>query len=415
MLSSNGRTGGLDDGMTSSATGGTGRSDGWDAGRALAAALRSSAVVIVDGAARRLSEELPDAVAPGDGEAVTAETLALLLDAVAERRRPTTEEVDAVAGASAAMAARQGLPVDTVLQRHRLVSNEVWRAVAEAAAADGELPQAILLEVASLVWDGTDLLMVAAARAHRLADLELERQHEEERRSFLRALLLGSITPADLQRRAAQFGLPLDTPIVPFRARTLGGMPLHRLEAAILEGTTAAAPGLTALLEGTLLGVLPSTPTLPDLAAVVGVGPPVPLGEAKASFQHATRALETAAAFELHGVYRVEDLPLRALVASEPYIGDSLVARYLEPLDGMGQFGPAVEQTLRSFFERGMRVEETARALDVHPNTLRHRLRRFEEVTATDLSRTEELFRIWWALERRRLLRGLQGAPVTTA
>jgi DNA-binding PucR family transcriptional regulator len=41
----------------------------------------------------------------------------------------------------------------------------------------------------------------------------------------------------------------------------------------------------------------------------------------------------------------------------------------------------------------------------VHPNTLRHRLRRFEEITGADLGRSQDLFRVWWALERRRLYR----------
>jgi DNA-binding PucR family transcriptional regulator len=38
--------------------------------------------------------------------------------------------------------------------------------------------------------------------------------------------------------------------------------------------------------------------------------------------------------------------------------------------------------------------------LAVHPNTLRYRLRRFEEMTNASLRRTEDLFETWWALER---------------
>ena len=49
-----------------------------------------------------------------------------------------------------------------------------------------------------------------------------------------------------------------------------------------------------------------------------------------------------------------------------------------------------------------MRVEDAARALHVHPNTLRHRLRRFEEATGAALRRPTDLVELWWALERRR-------------
>ena len=50
-----------------------------------------------------------------------------------------------------------------------------------------------------------------------------------------------------------------------------------------------------------------------------------------------------------------------------------------------------------------MQIEETARALHVHPNTLRHRLRRFEEATDANLRNASDVIELWWALERRRL------------
>jgi DNA-binding PucR family transcriptional regulator len=83
--------------------------------------------------------------------------------------------------------------------------------------------------------------------------------------------------------------------------------------------------------------------------------------------------------------------------------GAEIVARYLEPLAALGRLGDELEATLRAWFDRDMRIEETARALHVHPNTLRHRLRRFEEVTDANLRRPTDLTELWWALERRRL------------
>ena len=41
--------------------------------------------------------------------------------------------------------------------------------------------------------------------------------------------------------------------------------------------------------------------------------------------------------------------------------------------------------------------------LDVHPNTVRHRLERFEEITGRSLRETETVVELWWALQRRRL------------
>jgi DNA-binding PucR family transcriptional regulator len=107
----------------------------------------------------------------------------------------------------------------------------------------------------------------------------------------------------------------------------------------------------------------------------------------------------------MQGVFDLDDLALRAAIFHEHYVGDRLIERYAEPLDRLGAFGRTIEATLEAFFRQRMRIEPTARSLFVHPNTLRHRLRRFEEITGADLGSSEDLFRVWWALERRRLHR----------
>ena len=83
--------------------------------------------------------------------------------------------------------------------------------------------------------------------------------------------------------------------------------------------------------------------------------------------------------------------------------GGAIAARYLEPLEGLGRIGAELETTLRTWFDQEMRVEDTARSLHIHPNTLRHRLRRFEEATGATLRDPRDLVELWWALERRRL------------
>jgi DNA-binding PucR family transcriptional regulator len=47
-----------------------------------------------------------------------------------------------------------------------------------------------------------------------------------------------------------------------------------------------------------------------------------------------------------------------------------------------------------------MRIDPAAERLFVHPNTVRYRLRRYEEETGVDLRETEDAFRVWWALHR---------------
>ena len=120
----------------------------------------------------------------------------------------------------------------------------------------------------------------------------------------------------------------------------------------------------------------------------------------------ASRALDTAGIFGLDGVVSIDDVSLRAAVVAEDHLGERLVRRYLDPLAELGDFGAALERTVREYLAHGMRIDESARALIIHPNTLRHRLERFQQLTGADLRRTEDVVEVWWALERRRAVVG---------
>jgi DNA-binding PucR family transcriptional regulator len=102
----------------------------------------------------------------------------------------------------------------------------------------------------------------------------------------------------------------------------------------------------------------------------------------------------------------IDDVSLRAAILAEDHLGERLVNRYLGPLHELGDFGATLERTVRECLARGMRIDESAKALIIHPNTLRHRLDRFQQLTGADLHRTEDLVEVWWALERRRVTAG---------
>ena len=136
---------------------------------------------------------------------------------------------------------------------------------------------------------------------------------------------------------------------------------------------------------------------------VVGVGPPARLAGLPAAFALAGRALQTALAFGEQGVFSLADLGIRPAILADEALGEVFCARHLEPLASLGRLGGELEATLRALFDHDLHVDDTARALHVHPNTLRHRLRRYEEATGASLRRQADLVELWWALERRRL------------
>jgi len=73
-------------------------------------------------------------------------------------------------------------------------------------------------------------------------------------------------------------------------------------------------------------------------------------------------------------------LPERAL-AGDPWAKAELIAIVVQPLTSAGG---ELGRTLASYLDGGGALESCARALFVHPNTVRYRLRRVTEVTGLD-------------------------------
>jgi DNA-binding PucR family transcriptional regulator len=115
----------------------------------------------------------------------------------------------------------------------------------------------------------------------------------------------------------------------------------------------------------------------------VVVGPTAPtLAAAHASARDALNGLRAVAGWPdaPRPVHADELLPERALVG-DPYAKAQLVASVVRPLAAAGG---ELSRTLASYLEGGGALESCARALFVHPNTVRYRLRRVTEVTGLD-------------------------------
>jgi hypothetical protein len=341
-----------------------------------------------------LADLSPEAMA----ELVTAH-LDRAIAAISERRQPTQRELT-IAATTAVELARSGLAIETVLRARRVAirrSCELLRVAAAAAELDPETQ----VECIYRMWEWAEAIQVADAEAHRTAELELNQTGDTERAWFVRALLQGTLSPSEVSGRAPAYGLLPGSTYRAFRARPAGSAGPAKLSRA-LEATGADDPSDVLLVNigGDLCGVLRNRPQLAG-EGVVGLGSETDLVRLDTSFALATRALEAAVAFDYEGVVTIEDLSLRPAVLAEEDLGERLVGRYLEPLAELGDFGITLETTVREYLAHGMRIEESAKALFVHPNTLRHRLDRFQQLTGADVRNTEDVIGMWWALQRR--------------
>jgi len=167
---------------------------------------------------------------------------------------------------------------------------------------------------------------------------------------------------------------------------------------------TGPRRGLTALLDGDLAGFV-QAPIGGRITVPVGIGPPGTLDDLENSFRLATRALESAVAAELAGPVGIDQLGLLPAVIADRDVGDEVVRRLIDPVLAQGKPGLTLLDTVKRYVENDLRLELTAEQMFLHVNTVRYRLRRFEELTGTSLRRVDDLVQVWWAVRRRGLPR----------
>jgi PucR-like helix-turn-helix protein len=265
--------------------------------------------------------------------------------------------------------------------------------------------EATRLEGLYAIWEWADAIQAEEAAVRWRAELRQagDGEREDDRSWFLRALLHGTLPANELRSRGTAYGILPGARYFAFRARPPVDAGKRELAREIqASGGEDGFGALVGTVDGDLCGVVSQ---IPHIAAggTVGMGFEAEVPRIVDSFGMATRALETAAAFGLEGVVTIDDLSLRPAILAESHLGERLVGRYLEPLATLGEFGATIEETVRAYLGHGMRIDESARALYVHPNTLRHRLDRFQQLTGADLRKTQDVLELWWALERRRL------------
>jgi hypothetical protein len=194
-------------------------------------------------------------------------------------------------------------------------------------------------------------------------------------------------------------------------AVVLGAVPPHRAELDVFESVrrSARAGGMDALcaIQGDRLvvvlgGVSDPLPAATRLLDHFGDGPVV-VGPVTADLAHASASARAAlSAHRAASGWPDAPRPVssRDLLPERVLAGDGHARRHLVDevyLPLMAVRGTLLE-TLGAWFENGSSIEGTARALFVHPNTVRYRLRQVTDVTGWSPTRPREAFTLQLAL-----------------
>jgi len=306
----------------------------------------------------------------------------------------TDEQLAALAPVGEARA-HQGIPIADVLLAWRLgVQVAIDRATEIGPGLD--ISDAEMLRFVRALIASSDRAMAIIASAHRTADLELATREHERRAAVVREALLGKIAPVVVRAHAEACGIDVSREYVAIRADDVPGERPQRERKLGFHGTVRPRVGLAAMIDDDLAGFLLKPPA-GEIPFAVAVGPARPVERLTESFELASRTLATMRAFDMVGVCDFDALGALPAIVADRTVGDALVRRYLEPLAASQA---EIAASLRALFESDMHVDRAAEQLFVHPNTLRYRIGRFEEITGANLRNPRSAVEVWWALQR---------------
>lgn len=245
---------------------------------------------------------------------ITGHTRVLLTAAaraLAGRRAPTEAELTVVEQL-AVTRARQGIPIDVVLGSVRISERAIWARARELADEAG-IPAERLLDARELYDDWADAVRARLIRAHRDAPRPSDAWDRDT--ATMRRLLEGGSAAA---LAAAERGFPSSAALWVLVTRP--GDPASTT--ALRRLTSGSGPAVAALVDDTLVAVVPRQPAFRSGAPtqVVGVAGPVPAEELGMAHRLAVATVPAAEASGLRGPVHVGQgpWPVRSAPGSRP-------------------------------------------------------------------------------------------------
>ncbi|MFD6351145.1 PucR family transcriptional regulator [Nocardia tengchongensis] len=291
--------------------------------------------------------------------------------------------------------AQQGVPLAETLHAFRIGFEFLWSELVAESRRHPEVTDAMLVPLAADVWALSGEYAVAVAAAYRDMTSELVTQREHERSVLVEALFTGMIAdPATLGEATRILGLPPTGRYVVVAAEVpaTGREALPGIETALRAEQITSA---WRLLPDQQIGVLALPEAREPLALKalrkhhtrVGVSPSYDALPETPQALHFARLALAGLRGRTRGVARFDDDPLAMLIAAAPVEAERMVRVSLGSLLALPyEERERLLETLRTWYAANGSAAETGRRLFLHPNSVRYRLRRIEELTDRSLN-----------------------------
>ena len=291
--------------------------------------------------------------------------------------------------------AQAGVPLAAVMAAYRVAARYLWDCLADAAGRSAA-PAAVTLRAASEMWLALDTFTQEMADGYREEIIFQVLSQEEERSAVVQALLEGRLDEGNLWEAADILRIPLRGSYVVIAAQVPGPgrHALPQAEAALRRIGVISAWRLLpdaevgiAWLPGPRAHLIRLADSLHSLSpGLVGVSPCYgDLRHTARNLRLARIALRSAFAGQRVTVF---DRDLFAVAAgSDPEVMRHVAGSILAALGQIpaGQ-RPVLLATLGAWLDNGGSASKAASVLFCHPNTVRHRMRRLEQLTGRSLS-----------------------------
>ncbi|EWC61590.1 regulatory protein [Actinokineospora spheciospongiae] len=303
-------------------------------------------------------------------------------------------------------------PILDVLQTaYRIGARVAWRRIAQVGDRAG-VPTATLCLLAEAIFAYIDELSALSVEGHASVRAREMGALERRRRQLLEVILSpAAATPQALTRlaEAARWPVPERIVTVALELRDEHSeLPGANMDGRVLVDLEGSEPCLVLAEEHRdLLHKLPEE--LPGWRAAVG--PTVPVTEAAESLRWARRTLVLVGQGALPDteVTWFERHMSVLWLLNDPFLVQEISERALAPMAELtGKQRDKLSETLLIWLETRRSAPEIAQLLDVHPQTVRYRLRQLERLFGASLDDPDRRFDIEVALRARRTLRGVE-------
>ncbi|HEY0345035.1 MAG TPA: helix-turn-helix domain-containing protein [Solirubrobacteraceae bacterium] len=306
---------------------------------------------------------------------------------------------------------REGRTLNALLSAYRVGAQIAWRRFVEAGVRAGLQP-ATLYRLGEAIFAYIDEISGESIEGYAAA--QSAAAGERQRRRAQLVMLLAADPPAAPEAMRAAAVHAAWTPPARLAALVVEGIDSERLAGRLGPGTLAASlengNGAAPARRPARVLAFVSDPDGPRRRAQIedavgarpaALGPTVAASAAARSVERARRALDlrTAGALGGDGLVVAGDHAAELLLHADAGLATELATARLAPLEALKP-GPRerLVPTLRAWLDCQGRIDETARVLDVHPQTVRYRLGQLRDVFGPALDDAAARFELALAL-----------------